>query len=292
MSKKLMLCVVSMIMAASVFLMTGFSYGEETDAGEAAVPTAPPAADSETVAVQPIKPVTVTVGTVTGVKAKGINYCTIRITWKKVSGASGYQIYRYSKTKKQYVQIKTVGSTGAQKFNSTKLSSNRKYVYRVKAYRTFNGKTYFGKISQKAAAKTKKTGQQKVIDKAKTKLGASYRAGASGPRAFDCSGYVYWVYKNAKVKTKKRVKRTSSAALYQSLKKYKVASGIRGIKKAQKGDIVFFKRGGRISHTAIYAGSGKIIHARSSGKGVQFQRVRQLHNSGTRVAAIVRIAKK
>jgi cell wall-associated NlpC family hydrolase len=36
------------------------------------------------------------------------------------------------------------------------------------------------------------------------------------------------------------------------------------------GDLLLFAQGGRISHVAIYAGSGRFIHSSSSGNGVRY----------------------
>ena len=222
----------------------------------------------------------------TGVKAKAISSKTIKLTWKKVKNASGYVIYRYSAKSKTYKKIKTTAKASCK---VTKLKSNTSYRFKVKAYAKLDGGIYYGRYSKRVKKKTKKSDPQKVVAKAKSKIGASYRAGGSGPKSFDCSGFVYWVYKNAKVDSKKKIQRTSSAGLYNSLKKYKVGSSIKSIKKAKSGDIILFKRGGRFSHAAIYAGKGNIVHAANSRKGVCSQSVKQLHNSGTRVAAVIRV---
>ena len=84
----------------------------------------------------------------------------------------------------------------------------------------------------------------------------------------------------------------TSAGLSQSLKKYKVGSSIKSLKRAKPGDILLFKSGGRYSHAGIYSGNGKLIHAANARKGVVSQSVRQLHNSGTRVAAIIHVVKR
>lgn len=298
MSKRLVTYVILVAMTLSVFYMPVLSYGEEavaeneTTESEAKEEAAGEVVDEGNHVASETAPAPVELKQTSGVKAKAVSYQSIRISWKKVANASGYQVFKYSKKKKKYVKVKTTKSAKTLKYKSTALGSNKKYKYKVRAVKTTDGKTYYGKYSKPISAKTKKTGRQKVVDKAKTKIGAAYRYGASGPKAFDCSGFVYWVYKDSKIKKKKRVPRTSSAGLYLSLKKYKVASGYKGIKKAKKGDIILFKRGGRYSHAAIYAGNGKIIHARTPAKGVMKQSVRQLHNSGTRVATIIRVAKK
>ncbi len=222
----------------------------------------------------------------TGVKAKSINSKTIRLKWKKVANATGYQIYRYSHKYKKYRMIHT---TKKRSYKNRKLKADTRYVYRVRAYIEQDGKTYYGPSSKAVRCRTKKSDAQKVVLKARKKIGAAYRAGGEGPRAFDCSGFVYWVYNNADVKPKKKIKRTSSAGLYHSLKKYKVGSSYKSVKRAKAGDIVLFTRGGSYGHAAIYAGKGRIIHAANPRKGVISQSIKQLHDSGTRVATIVRV---
>ena len=261
MSKKLITYAVSIAMAFSVLCLPAAVYGAEGQ-------QAPQVAKT------------------TGVKAKATSSSTIKLTWNVTAGASGFEVYRYDSKKKQY---KRLTATATRSYKDKKLKPNKTYRYKVRAYTVQNGTTYFGDYSAITRTKTKKSDQQKVVAKAKSKIGARYKAGGSGPKAFDCSGFVYWVYKNSKVDSRKKIKRTSTAGLYSSLKKYKVGSSIKSIKKAKAGDIILFKRGGRYSHSAIYAGNGKIIHAANSRKGVCSQSVKQLNNSGTRVSAIIRV---
>lgn len=222
----------------------------------------------------------------TALKAKAVSDQAITLTWKKAEQASGYEVYKYHAKKKKYGKIAIVKKNS---FKCTGLEADTKYRFKVRAYISKGGKTYYGAFSKVVKGKTKKSQGQKVVAKAKKKIGASYRAGAAGPKAFDCSGFVYWVYKNAGVKPKKKVKRTSSAGLYHSLKKHKVGSSIKSIKKAKEGDIILFTRGRSFSHAAIYAGKGKLIHASTPKRGVVSTSVKTLHNSGTKVAAIIRV---
>jgi cell wall-associated NlpC family hydrolase len=91
----------------------------------------------------------------------------------------------------------------------------------------------------------------KVIAEAKKHRKKQYRYGATGPSAFDCSGYTKYVIKRA---TGKNLPRTSGAQ-YKATRK--VAK-----KNVRPGDLVFFKSSsGRVYHVAIYAGGGKIWHA-------------------------------
>jgi peptidoglycan DL-endopeptidase CwlO len=87
------------------------------------------------------------------------------------------------------------------------------------------------------------------------KLGAPYRWGAAGPGAFDCSGLVYWSYRQTGV----TLPRSSSA---QSRVGTPVSKGA-----LQPGDLVFFYR--PVSHVAIYIGGGRVVHASTAGKPVK-----------------------
>ena len=87
------------------------------------------------------------------------------------------------------------------------------------------------------------------------KLGASYRWGATGPNAFDCSGLVYWSYRLQGI----TLPRTSAA---MSRIGTPVAKG-----NLQPGDLVFFYR--PVSHVAIYIGNGQVVHASTAGSPVK-----------------------
>lgn len=69
------------------------------------------------------------------------------ITWKKVSGATGYEIYSSTKQKSGYKKIATV--TGSS-YTNKKLTGNKKYYYKVRAYKTIKGKKTYGSFSEVA----------------------------------------------------------------------------------------------------------------------------------------------
>ena len=70
------------------------------------------------------------------------------VKWSKISGAAGYQL-QYS-TSKKFSKSKTVKISGTAKNKQTikSLSSQKTYYVRVRAYKTVNGKTWYGAWSK------------------------------------------------------------------------------------------------------------------------------------------------
>ena len=98
--------------------------------------------------------------------------------------------------------------------------------------------------------------RDRVLHVAASKKGAPYRYGAAGPRAFDCSGYTQWVFR----KVGKRLPHNSGA---QSRRTKHIKASNR-----KRGDLVFFRSGGRVYHVAIYAGRNRVWHSPRPGKRV------------------------
>ena len=55
---------------------------------------------------------------------------TVTLTWKKVSGADGYEIYRRTGTSGSYTKIKTITSGSTLTYKNTGLSIGKKYYYK------------------------------------------------------------------------------------------------------------------------------------------------------------------
>ncbi|MFC6239338.1 C40 family peptidase [Longivirga aurantiaca] len=99
------------------------------------------------------------------------------------------------------------------------------------------------------AARVKAIKRWRAVELAKTKLGAAYVAGWSGPTKFDCSGLTRYIAKYAYGKT---LPHYSKAQFY---------AGIRVQKRYLKpGDLVFFFKYGA-HHVGLYVGNGKMISA-------------------------------
>ncbi len=100
--------------------------------------------------------VTAKLSRVTKLKVKNKKKRKAVITWKKVKNASGYQIYRATKKSGKFKKVKTVKGNGIVKYTNKKLKKNKKYFYKVRAYRTVKGKTIYGAFSAKKSVSIKK----------------------------------------------------------------------------------------------------------------------------------------
>lgn len=78
----------------------------------------------------------------------------LKISWKKVSGAKGYEVYLASSKKGKYKKIKTVTS-GKKKGCTCKMKTKGIYFIKVRAYSKINGKKVYGKFSKVKKAKLK-----------------------------------------------------------------------------------------------------------------------------------------
>ncbi len=125
----------------------------------------------------------------------------------------------------------------------------------------------YGYVQASSVATTPDSGStdsatvNKVIALAKAQSGKPYVYGTTGPNSFDCSGFTYYVFKNAAGVT---LKRTSESQGYDS--SYTKISAISDLKV---GDLVFFNTNSDdadlCDHVGIYLGSGSFIHASSAG---------------------------
>ena len=111
----------------------------------------------------------------------------------------------------------------------------------------------------------------KVISMAKTLLGKPYVWGAQGPSSFDCSGYTYYVFKNATNISLPRVSKDQS--------KYGTYVSKSNLKA---GDLIFFdtsgSNNGNVSHVGIYLGNNEFIHASSSKGKVVISQMSSYYN--------------
>jgi len=116
-----------------------------------------------------------------------------------------------------------------------------------------------------ASAAAPKTEAQQIIAIAKKQIGDPWVHGATGPRAFDCSGLVIYAYRKAgDAKVIGKGKYRSARALYRYFK----AHGLADRKNPKPGDLVIWGRG---THVGIYIGNGKAISTLT--RGVRIHKV-------------------
>ena len=67
------------------------------------------------------------------------------ITWKKVKGAKGYELYRRTGKKGSYKKLKVIKSGSTLKYTNSKLKKGTAYYYKIRAYKyDAKGKKVYG----------------------------------------------------------------------------------------------------------------------------------------------------
>ncbi|MGL6106160.1 C40 family peptidase [Romboutsia sp.] len=124
--------------------------------------------------------------------------------------------------------------------------------------------------STSASSKSKK-----IVDLAYKQIGKPYSWGASGPKAFDCSGLTSYVYKNA-----------SGITLPRTSKQQATVGKTVSKKNLKPGDLVFFSSTGRgITHVGLYIGNSKMIHSPKPGQNIRIDSINSAYYSRTFVTA-------
>lgn len=148
--------------------------------------------------------------------------------------------------------------------NNAKVSTSKKQVKNgtTWVYGTVKGKSGWMNAKYLSSKKVKKTSNangSSLISYGARFQGVPYVWGGTTPRGFDCSGFTGYVYKNVTGKTLPR----TSGAQYAASKKISRS-------QLQVGDLIFYSVGSsRITHVALYAGNGQVLHA--AGSKVHYQ---------------------
>ena len=108
---------------------------------------------------------------------------TVKLSWAKVSKATGYKVYK--KTDGKWKAIKTVTS---DTYTVKDLTASESYSFAVKTYRKVSGKTYYSSKYTAVTAKTKDMGKtptpKATADKNSVTLKWTKVPGATGYRVY------------------------------------------------------------------------------------------------------------
>ena len=80
-------------------------------------------------------------------KVKKNTDASVKISWKKVSNATGYEVYRSTKQKSGFKKIKTLKGVKKVSLINGKLKRNKTYYYKVCAYKTVGKKKIYSNYS-------------------------------------------------------------------------------------------------------------------------------------------------
>ena len=89
---------------------------------------------------------------VSGLKAAKKTSRSVRLTWKKIPGASGYAVYAASSKNGIYKRLGYV-TPSKQTYTAKGLKKGKTYYFKVRAYKTVKGKKILGTLSGYARKK-------------------------------------------------------------------------------------------------------------------------------------------
>ena len=125
---------------------------------------------------------------------------SLTFSWGKVSGATGYKVYRYNFDTKKWVSL---GNTTSTSYTDKNLASGTSYSYRVKAYRKISGGYAYSPVSSTFRTSTEAInaiGSITVVSKTQNSVSLSWT---------DISAEGYEIYNAANDKLLKTISDTS-----------------------------------------------------------------------------------
>lgn len=162
---------------------------------------------------------------VSGVSTAVRSSTYLTLSWDKVSGASGYRIYKYNTSSKSYEKVTTISKGSTVSYKITGLTAATEYQFKVRAYKKTDTGTLWGSSSS-AYKDCTKPAQTKNL-KAATKSSAvtltwSKVARADGYRIYRYNSKTKKYEKIATVKGNKTFSYKNTKLKKGSTMKYKV----------------------------------------------------------------------
>lgn len=181
----------------------------------------------------------------------------VTLTWKKVNGAQGYEVFKDGNL------VAKLENADTLIWSESNLSKDTEASYKVRAYCIFNNEIIYGSFSgtfEKEVVIV--TNYSAVVSGDLSSVtqyqGVPYVGGGTSPRGWDCSGFTQWVMKNYF-----GVQIPKPAA--QQGRGGKTVS-VSDRSSWKPGDILCYTKGKgskTVTHVALYLGNGKMMHALS-----------------------------
>ena len=194
----------------------------------------------------------------------------IKLSWDKVSGASGYEIFRSSEGTEAYTNV---GTASSNSFKDINVANGVTYYYKVRAYKTVENSKVFGSFNKQGysrasvvstsvswlGCKESNASNKPIVDLYNKNMGTSFSyktpwcamfVSAVAIKSGTTSIIVRGSYCPTIINTYKKSKTSS----------YKYGAGAKYVPKA--GDVIFFdwNKNGVPDHTGLVASvSGKTI---------------------------------
>ncbi len=183
----------------------------------------------------------------------------VSLSWKKSSGAQGYEIYRCEASNGNYKLVKKIESADTLSWTDTGLSKDVEYRYRIRPYCVSAGTTITGDYSNSYLKEVVivfnyTPGEvSENIAKVLSFQGTPYVWGGKTSAGWDCSGFTSWTMKNCFGVS---IPLSASGQGYSGQ-----AVSLSDRSSWKQGDILAYSDGSRITHVAMYIGNGQLIHA-------------------------------
>ncbi len=121
------------------------------------------------------------------------SYDKITVKWEKLKSVSGYRIYRKANGSSSYKLLKKVTGAAATSYTDKDILPNSAYSYKIKAYKTVKGKTYYSPYSNAILANTNLARptlrSANAISPTKVKLSWPKVAGVKGYQIYRSGSY-------------------------------------------------------------------------------------------------------
>ena len=132
----------------------------------------------------------VSVPVISGAKATGTTYNSIKLSWNKTSGVDGYVVYRYDDAKKTWIRLAKISNPNTTSYTVTGLASAKQHQIAVKGYLTIDGK----EVGSPKLSIVKATTNPGVVSNFKTSANASNSVKLTWSKVNGAEGYIVYRY--------------------------------------------------------------------------------------------------